>query len=310
MQNRLKGIKILGSKRVANYLNINEIIIRSGDPPPAKILILVTMQDASRGYRKSGIGIHDPWSRGPSITRSHHMIWLRGLQLINELSVKRVPVIQLWRCRATEISTTETWRLPRQFPNLMLVANQDHNSKHPEHPGLGKYFFVFRRNTNEKNLSPDFPPLVRCLHNQSVISIEIFENPFVIGGEGIESTGKYSAMSEIGRLGIRGKIEENVELYFGNFLEILEREYQKGIDMIWNMIIVPYSFQSWNIYVPEILINIFDIIYRENRLEFFLHIYIKENIINNNSIKNHFRTWISTFNHEIKLEFNSRCSYC
>ena len=66
----------------------------------------------------------------------------------------------------------------------------------------------------------------------------------MIGGEGIESTGKYSAMSEIGKLGIRGKIEENVELYFGNFLEILEREYQKGIDMIWNMIIVPYSFQS------------------------------------------------------------------
>lgn len=126
----------------------------------------------------------------------------------------------------------------------MLVANQDHNSKHPEHPGLEKYFFVFRRNTNEKNLSPDFPPLVRCLHNQWVISIDIFENPFVIGGEGIESTGKYSAMSKIGRLGIRGKIEENVELYFGNFLEILEREYQKGIDMIWNMIIVPYSFQS------------------------------------------------------------------
>lgn len=39
-------------------------------------------------------------------------------------------------------------------------------------------------------------------------------------------------MSEIDRLGIRGKIEENVELYFGNFLEILKREYQEGIDMI------------------------------------------------------------------------------
>lgn len=39
---------------------------------------------------------------------------------------------------------------------------------------------------------------------------------------------------------------------------------------------------------------------------YLLNIYIKENIINNNGIKNHFRTWISTFNHEIKLEFNSR----
>lgn len=56
-------------------------------------------------------------------------------------------------------------------------------------------------------------------------------------------------MSEIDRLGIRGKIEENVELYFGNFLEILKREYQEGIDMIQNMVIAPCYRFDLDIYI-------------------------------------------------------------
>lgn len=138
-----------------------------------------------RGYRKSGI--HDPWSLDYAITSQ---IWLRGLQLINEplretragYSIMTMSSNRNFQPkRDGSLDNSPTWCLSQ-------TGNRDHNSKHPKHPG-SKYFV--RRSTKKIFISR-FVLSSRSLERayQSAISIEIFENRFMIAG--IESTGKYS----------------------------------------------------------------------------------------------------------------------
>ena len=95
-----------------------------------KILIIIATQKASKCT--SIINVHEAVARLRDCPRT----WLRGLQLINDLSLKRVPAIKLWGRRADRPANpkfpTGTWRCSLDATNRMVPApanrKQDHNS--------------------------------------------------------------------------------------------------------------------------------------------------------------------------------------